>query len=112
LEVTHNILLKELGNMNMIEWLRNWYESNCDGDWEHSYGINIGTLDNPGWAVDIDLIDTNLEEIQFDKIQIYANESNWIHCCVVDGVFKGCGSTDKLEEILKIFSEWVILNSI
>jgi hypothetical protein len=97
--------------MNMIEWLRNWYESNCDGDWEHSYGINIGTLDNPGWSVDIDLIDTIFEGIQFDKIQIYVDDSSWIHCDVVEGVFIGQGSIDKLEEILKIFSEWVIQNS-
>lgn len=98
--------------MNMIAWLRDWYESNCDGDWEHCYGISIGTLDNPGWLVDIDLIGTRLEEVQFDKIQIYVDDSNWIHCGVVDGVFKGRGSIDKLEEILKIFSEWVMLNDI
>ena len=33
---------------NMLEWLMNWYESNCDGDWEHSYGVKIESLDNPG----------------------------------------------------------------
>lgn len=42
----------------MLKWLENWYSSNCDGDWEHGYGIRIETLDNPVWAVRI-----NLEEI-------------------------------------------------
>ena len=97
--------------MNMIEWLSHWYESNCDGDWEHCYGIKIYTLDNPGWSVNIELTDTDLEFLKFDLIQKYTDENNWIHCNVVDKVFKGGGSSDKLEEILKIFSEWVILNS-
>lgn len=95
----------------MIEWLCDWYKSNCDGDWEHSYGINIDTLDNPGWSVDIDLIDTVLEDVQFDKVQIYIDNNNWIHCSVVDQVFRGNGSIDKLEEMLKIFKEWATINS-
>ncbi len=46
----------------MIQALQNWYASNCDGDWEHSFGIRIETLDNPGWLVTIDLEDTRLEQ--------------------------------------------------
>jgi hypothetical protein len=92
--------------MNLLECLQNWYLSNCDGDWEHSYGVQIYTLDNPGWAVKIDLIGTCLEESQFNLIQNYVNENNWIYCNVGDGLFKGSGSFDKLEEILRIFLEW------
>lgn len=33
--------------MDILKWLENWYSSNCDGDWEHLYGITIRTLDNP-----------------------------------------------------------------
>ena len=93
--------------MDILQWLENWFLDNCDGDWEHCYGIHISNIDNPGWLVDIDLIDTNLEYEHFDTIQKYNNESNWIHCSVVDGVFKGRGSTGKLKEILNIFYEWV-----
>lgn len=25
--------------MEIIEWLENWYSQNCDGDWEHFYGV-------------------------------------------------------------------------
>lgn len=98
--------------MNMLEWIQNWYLSNCDGDWEHSYGLNIYTLDNPGWSVDIELTDTDLEFSKFELIQKYIDANNWIHCDVVDGVFKGSGSADKLEEILKIFRDWVTKNNI
>jgi len=94
----------------MIAWLSEWYKSNCDGDWEHYYGIKIDTLDNPGWKVDIDLVDTYLEDVEFNKVQIYIDDLNWIHCSVADGVFKGGGSIDKLEEILKIFRQWATEN--
>lgn len=46
--------------MDVFTWLQDWYIQNCDGDWEHCYGIKIETLDNPGWCIDIDLIGTNL----------------------------------------------------
>lgn len=45
--------------MNDITWLEAWYQQNCDGYWEHSYGIEIETLDNPGWHVKIDLRETD-----------------------------------------------------
>jgi hypothetical protein len=28
-----------------------WYTKQCNGDWEHSYGIRIDTIDNPGWSL-------------------------------------------------------------
>src|SRR5262245_45197449 len=38
-----------------LERLQRWYDSRCDGRWEHDYGIEIETCDNPGWLVRIDL---------------------------------------------------------
>lgn len=38
----------------------NWYVRECDDDWEHSYGVKIDTLDNPGWTIAIDLRETSL----------------------------------------------------
>jgi hypothetical protein len=51
--------MHEVELMDTINWLQDWYKQNCDGDWEHSYGINIYTVDNPGWSVNIELTDTN-----------------------------------------------------
>lgn len=31
-----------------LERLCSWYSQKCNGDWEHSYGVSIDTLDNPG----------------------------------------------------------------
>jgi hypothetical protein len=39
----------------MLQWLQEWYLEQCDREWEHEYGIKIGTLDNPGWTITIDL---------------------------------------------------------
>ena len=36
--------------VSIINWLEEWYVSNCDGDWEHTFGITINTIDNPGWS--------------------------------------------------------------
>jgi hypothetical protein len=46
--------------MDIIARLQNWYAAQCDGNWEHAWGIKIDTLDNPGWTVTIYLHDTPL----------------------------------------------------
>ena len=46
----------------IINWVEDWYQSNCNGDWEHQYGITIETTDNPGWSVKIDLKNTIFEK--------------------------------------------------
>ena len=93
--------------MEVLNWLQKWYISNCDGYWEHLYGVKIDTLDNPGWIVKIDLMDTPIEQKEFDKVTKYISDDNWIHCMVKDGVFDGGGDSNKLEEILLIFKNWV-----
>jgi hypothetical protein len=62
----------------LITWLQNWYAAPCDGDWEHSYGVQIETLDNPGWYVIISLADTPLEGTTFEPVdESYRSEDNW-----------------------------------
>ncbi|GHB54781.1 hypothetical protein GCM10010331_48120 [Streptomyces xanthochromogenes] len=34
---------------NVLDRLQSWYSAQCNGDWEHEWGIKIDTLDNPGW---------------------------------------------------------------
>jgi hypothetical protein len=46
--------------MDALTWLQGWYLSQCDGDWEHGHGVDIGTLDNPGWRVEIRVAETEL----------------------------------------------------
>ena len=93
--------------MNKLKELQQWYLSHCDGVWEHSYGVKIETLDNPGWYVTIDLADTELAARSFSEVQrLERDELNWIHCRVAEGKFEGRGGPLMLEEIVKIFLVW------
>jgi hypothetical protein len=93
--------------MDVYVELQKWYENQCDGDWEHQYGIEIGTLDNPGWSVSIDLTDTDLEEKEFQKISNTESERDWILCRIEEGKFEGDGGPQMLEEIIKVFLDWM-----
>lgn len=89
----------------MLNWLMQWYKGNCDGDWEHLYGVKIDTVDNPGWSVDIDLLDTPFENKPFTKIQYDHGDGDWLICSKKDSILKGDGDPDKLEEIIRIFKD-------
>ena len=93
--------------MDLLIWLEKWYSSMCDRSWEHLYGVKIDTLDNPGWRVLIDILDTPLEMKKFEPVIKYVDDNNWICCRVKDGKFDGGGDMSKLKEILEIFKKWV-----
>lgn len=91
---------------NNLIWLLNWFERQCDGDWEHSNGVRIGTLDNPGWCLTVSLYETECQSKPFQDIQIDRSEDDWLHCFVRDGKFEGPCGLKNLPEVLKIFREW------
>jgi hypothetical protein len=96
---------------SIISSFQEWFSAQCDGEWEHEYGIKIETLDNPGWAVKIDLIGTKLENINFTEIRIEKSESDWIYCSVENNVFKGFGGPSNFEEILSNFIMFVHMSN-
>lgn len=61
------LLDKQLMADENLNWLMNWYVRECNNDWEHSYGVKIDTLDNPGWTIEIDLRETSLEGRSFES---------------------------------------------
>jgi len=91
---------------DLLIWLQNWYASQCNGEWEHSYGIHIGTLDNPGWTIDINLRETELENKFMNEIEIERSDDDWIDCFIRDKHFKGNGGPHNLIELLTIFKDW------
>lgn len=92
--------------MSLLSDLQVWYASNCDDEWEHSFGIKIGSLDNPGWSVAIDLIGTNLQEKPFAIVSRETDDESWLHCWVTDGTFHGAGDPHQLDTILELFLTW------
>ena len=92
--------------METLKKLQNWYLSNCNGEWEHDFGMSIGTLDNPGWTMEINLIGTHNENIPFKGITIERSEEDWIQCKVENNIFKAACGPLNLEETLGIFLKW------
>src|SRR5690348_2409725 len=93
----------------IIKRLQSWYKINCNGDWEHSYGLNITNLDNPGWAVTIDLEETPFEDSVFEK-SIDNGESDWMIIKVSDKKLVGHGDPNKLLTIIEIFLDEFLPN--
>ncbi|SBT52639.1 Imm53 family immunity protein [Micromonospora auratinigra] len=61
-----------------MDFLQHWYLSNCDGDWEHEFGVRIETLDNPGWTVEVDLVDTRLEGRLLSRTKLEPGAGRWV----------------------------------
>ena len=36
-----------------ISRLEDWFADLCNGDWEHFGGVEIESLDNPGWSITV-----------------------------------------------------------
>lgn len=95
--------------------MMNWYVREYNNDWEHSYGVKIDTLDNPGWTIEIDLRETSMEGRPFeakhgevaDDLDEWRKLGSW-WSADADGVrFKAsCGPTD-LSAVIGLFREWV-----
>lgn len=78
-----------------LAFMTAWFVRHCDGDWEHDLGIRIETLDNPGWAVDVRLGDTELEGKSAEWHREEASESEWLHWRSTGDTFEArCGPGD------------------
>lgn len=86
---------------SVLQELQNWYFSQCDGDWEHCFGIEIGNIDNPGWTVCIELAETSLEDAPFRELQENYGELDWMICQKSGTQFVANGGPHKLEAMLK-----------
>jgi hypothetical protein len=98
--------------MSDVSRLEAWYSRQCDGKWEHQYGVNIGTLDNPGWTLTVDLVKTDLASAPFTTIaegvgpDEHSDNSSWISCKRVGYQWKGAGDESKLGRLISEFVTW------
>ena len=94
-------------DIDLLADIQNWYASECNGDWEHTYGITISNIDNPGWSLKVELIDTYLYKVDFEEVQVQREEEDdWLQCNVKDGEFQGYGGTKNLSDLLRVFLNW------
>ena len=83
--------------------LQRWYVTQCDGEWEHSYGVTIDTLDNPGWTIRIDLTGTSLARANAGWTRRDRSEHDWLCWRIEDERFEAaCGPTN-LHEVIVAF---------
>lgn len=86
-----------------LAFLVRWFEQQCDGDWEHDLGIRIETLDNPGWALNVRIEDTELDGQVADWQRIDEGDDQWVHWRATGVMFEArCGPGD-LERALRAF---------
>lgn len=86
--------------------LESWYVKHCNGEWEHSWGITIETLGNPGWRVKIGLQETKAANRTLEWVNIRRTEDDWISYRVEKGQFSAACGPLNLSKTIRIFVEW------
>jgi hypothetical protein len=93
-------------NSAILGRLASRYVPQCDGAWEHQYGIKLVTLDNPGWHLTVDLMDTDLEDKPFEPVIRETTSTDWVRCRIQEGQYKGFGGPENLTELIIRFLDW------
>lgn len=97
---------------NLLKRLQDWFASMCNDDWEHTYGVFISNIDNPGWSLKVELKDTYLYDVKFKDVKIQRDDENdWVLCRVQAGDFQGYGGPGNLSELIEIFLNWAEENA-
>jgi len=92
---------------DIFNWLENWFEQHCDGQWEYENSIVIETTEKPGWMVMIDVANTRASRKNFLPIQEERNHRDWIFCAVADDIFEATCGVHNLREVLGVFRNWI-----
>ena len=90
----------------VLERLQRWYLSQCNGDWEHGEGIELTTLDNPGWRIRISLAHTDLQSRPFERVKIERAEDDWLHAWVEGDAWNAASGPLNLTEAFSTFLTW------
>jgi hypothetical protein len=89
-----------------IAQICSWYAAQCNGDWEHKYGVRIDSLDNPGWQVAVDVAETDRAGTPFAPIE-WQGSDRWLTAeREGDEVVMYCGPRE-LDAALEILATWL-----
>ena len=86
-----------------FEYLANWYAAQCDGDWEHEFGIRLETLDNPGWSIGIDLVGTAAEGRVLERCRREMEKGKWVVFESTGASFEASCDPLSLREVIEEF---------
>ena len=96
----------------LISYFQEWYQSYCNGDWEHNKNILIESIGDLEWSVFINLEETALEDEKFDVMKIERTKDDWVYCVVEESKFKATCGLCNLVEVLRIFRDWAEMNRV
>ncbi|WP_393058438.1 Imm53 family immunity protein [Streptomyces sp. LN549] len=91
-----------MNDLNLLARLEDWYASHCNGEWEHSSGIKIETIDNPGWLVSFDLSGTTAEGCVLDRVVVETSQDCWLHYWSDGSVLHAASGPRFLQEALRV----------
>ncbi|GID91953.1 hypothetical protein Adi01nite_13650 [Amorphoplanes digitatis] len=92
-------------------WLQAWYVTQCDGEWEHEFGVKIETVDNPGWSVDIDIAHTGLAGKPYGRQQVHRSQHDWVITWEENSHFHAACGPLNLGEALHTFRQWAEMHA-
>jgi hypothetical protein len=86
--------------------IENWYQSNCNNDWEHAYGIKNSNCNFPGWVIEIDLANTSFENLERKYKLTEVNQDEWYGIEIKNGIYKASGYPKRLKFLLEEFRNY------
>lgn len=96
-----------VGDDDRMEFLRGWYSRQCDGEWERQHGVEIGTLDDPGWRLAVDVTGTDLEGAILERRVVERSDLDWLHAWCDGSQFHAAGGPNNLAEAVAAFRTFV-----
>jgi len=99
--------------MQVWSELLEWWQKQCDGEWEREFGLTVQSMADPGWIVKVDLAYTNYNLTKFKPVSTKSSDADWMECKIEQaGVwspdaefchFVGMGGSNNLENIIRYF---------
>jgi hypothetical protein len=90
-----------------VERLLKWYAARCDGEWEHTTRVSIGTIDNPGWSLFVDLSDSYSTLPSFTRVNVERSAVDWYQCWLQGSKFEAACGPQNLEDVVSTFCNWI-----
>jgi hypothetical protein len=86
--------------------LEKWYASQCNGEWEHAWGVRINTLDNPGRHAHLNLQGTRRQDATLEKFKLTRSQDDWILYGAGKQEFQFACGPKNLSEAIDLFVSW------
>lgn len=91
----------------LATWIAQWYSSQCNGEWEKTYGVSIQFDKLNQWRVMFDLLYTEWEFADIPKKEVKISDKQWIKCEKQFACFVGMGDSKQLRKIINYFRNFI-----